>query len=646
MHRISTPELHRSSFHKAMVDQGQGKNQRLPHSTNHSPNRLIKEQSEMSGPKNQDHQNNTTRLSIPRKSISKRNSIFGNQLALSNGSFKLNKDSSGKQAELISSIKKTYQRILTYSIGRELTPNEEELANEMDISGDPITYQDKMYGFMKNCVDNLEEKKVKTIIAEFVEDYDKINRIENQFKANLASKNVNQHKSVHQLNNILKEQNQTAKQTNERFETSIRALKERTFYLIDDIEKKNCSIIQQQAENEKKEFAITTMMENQMANSILEDRLRVMGNLFFNQMSYQMKHYTEVIGMLDNRTKTCSNAWQDCKLVPSHVDKHNQEFTQFFKASRDMIDKYEKIIKKVDFNSIKNIVKDYKIKKANLEREIDKKRHTTYTGIDYKCQKDLQDTKMTSNYIKNPDYKEADELGSTSKRKIIDTFFGYGIDKEKNKGDPKVFVESEYALQRRMKRMSLVEKSSFNPNPNNSLSKTKREELFKNKSILGMEIQKENGHYIPKVPQNNLKLSTQLPKTNLLENRSLLKNVANSTANNNSATRNNYLKESKNQKTNSIGGQENVEDNQNFIAEKKQARNASSLSNYKESDEYGLVNDFGQEKNLETTGLIDNSSYREVAQAKLYKKMRASRKSQVENVGVSNRGSVKGLHSL
>lgn len=72
------------------------------------------------------------------------------------------------------------------------------------------------------------------------------------------------------------------------------------------------------------------------------------------------------------------------KTDPKFITKHNTEFSTYFRTIRDLIDQYDITMKKVDFNSIKFIIKDYKLEKVNLEREIHKRRHTAFSVMDYK----------------------------------------------------------------------------------------------------------------------------------------------------------------------------------------------------------------------------------------------------------------------
>ena len=61
---------------------------------------------------------------------------------------------------------------------------------------------------------------------------------------------------------------------------------------------------------------------------------------------------------------------------------------------KNIVSEYDQTIRRIDFDSIKNIVKDYKIKKVHLDRVIEKKRVTHYTVLNLNRDNDIQSSQI------------------------------------------------------------------------------------------------------------------------------------------------------------------------------------------------------------------------------------------------------------
>lgn len=119
-----------------------------------------------------------------------------------------------------------------------------------------------------------------------------------------------------------------------------------------------------------------------------------------------------------------TGCWVDVVLDPANARKHNDVFSAFFKTIRETIDHYDRTVKKVDFSMVKNIVVDYKLKQACLERELAKKRTTAFTVFDVNKKSSLIDTEESCLKMKNPSYKPPDSWTDSSKVKVINTLLG------------------------------------------------------------------------------------------------------------------------------------------------------------------------------------------------------------------------------
>jgi hypothetical protein len=70
------------------------------------------------------------------------------------------------------SIKLTYLKLLSCSIGRTLTSEEELLARDNEPEGDPLQFLDKIFIFAKDVIKSIEKGKIKALTSEMIEDYD------------------------------------------------------------------------------------------------------------------------------------------------------------------------------------------------------------------------------------------------------------------------------------------------------------------------------------------------------------------------------------------------------------------------------------------------------------------------------------------
>ena len=145
-----------------------------------------------------------------------------------------------------------------------------------------------------------------------------------------------------------------------------------------------------------------------------------MGNIFFKQMSTVLKKYSELVGYIDNRLTKVSNCWLDVKNDNTLIQKHNPEFSLFFKNLQEIVIDYDMLYKKVDFNCIQHIIKDYKYKTGILDMQIAKKRHTTISIIDYKKNKDIMLIKEDDSMkTKNSNFINIQEVGSIAREKLL-----------------------------------------------------------------------------------------------------------------------------------------------------------------------------------------------------------------------------------
>lgn len=156
----------------------------------------------------------------------------------------------------------------------------------MDHHSDPIIYLERIYLFMKKFVDSIEDKKIKAITDQMFQDYDNMYTTMGQYNHNIKDTNKAMKKSITKLNNIISNNEETITQVKNCDEKEKQGLKEKVFYLVDQLEERKRAIVYLNAENQKMEFELKSLVENQMGTSIVESRLKKMGKIFFDQMSH------------------------------------------------------------------------------------------------------------------------------------------------------------------------------------------------------------------------------------------------------------------------------------------------------------------------------------------------------------------------
>jgi hypothetical protein len=103
-------------------------------------------------------------------------------------------------------------------------------------------------------------------------------------------------KSVASLNEMINGQNQQLKLQKEGVASAFQGMKDKTAWLVDELQHRKVAYLNLKAEYDKGQFDIKNLTESQMGNVILEDRLKRMSEVFYNQMTWLLTNYAEVIG--------------------------------------------------------------------------------------------------------------------------------------------------------------------------------------------------------------------------------------------------------------------------------------------------------------------------------------------------------------
>ena len=347
-----------------------------------------------------------------------------------------------KLQEYANHAKITYLKMLTSAIGRDLNHTEIEKVTSKADSTEPSELLDDMLTFVVRILKNCSENESKEISNNMIEDYDKIY---SKMRHNFVKKtfdNDKLFKSIGNFNDIIEKLNyqNTTQITIAKHEQ--KTLQQVIKSLVDDLENRKKMIIQLKSDNDKKDFEINYFKENQLTSKLVETKLVQMGNFWFEQISFLMKQYTEVIGFLEQNICGLTNSWHEIKEEPGLVYKKNKLYSTFFVSMKDIIEKYEQNIKKVDFNHIKNIVRDYKASKANQEHEINKKRYTHFSVINYKRDDDIRNNHLHCNLLKEK-YEEFGSRNDFNRRKNEIIRLSKVVKEQDERGSSKVKFDEE-----------------------------------------------------------------------------------------------------------------------------------------------------------------------------------------------------------
>ena len=309
--------------------------------------------------------------------------------------------------DLIDHAKKVHFKVLTYSVGRDLTDQEvdeyiQSNLTKKDEDGNTVSMElnyskmkvgfnpdkmkkmcktvdfflDRLFSFFTKYIDQNEKKQRKIRTKNMVDDYKEVVIYDNYKITSLESVNdylKNQNFEQEQLLNRTQEQSLCQKNL---YQTQITSLREKVIELAKELETRQIAIVELKSELNKQEIQIENLRMKNMSTCIVEQKLTHMGNKFFNQVSFIFNKYSDVIAYIKSNVDKFRNLWMQItydKNPRNLIDKHNCEFANLFKTLKDAVDNYEFNKHKVNLKLYKNFISDFDLKNFKMDVEINKK---------------------------------------------------------------------------------------------------------------------------------------------------------------------------------------------------------------------------------------------------------------------------------
>lgn len=324
--------------------------------------------------------------------------------------------------EIETYIKNTHIKMLTYSIGRDLTDKQIDAYHASHPTNDSPNLSannqirirqcmgsskiklDRMFEFVTKFIDTADLTKQSEKRTAMLEDYNLIYIRSNAATTEMSHKNNGLKKTIDDTEDLMKTTRAVSFLKKNNYEGEIMDLGEKVQFLVSELQRTKRCAVQLNSDIEKKDVIIDNLRMKSMGTSIVETKLGHMGNRFFTQVGFLMSKYTEIVGHLDLTCDKLKNQWMKiCKDVKDPlVQKNNFEFINFFKSLRDIVEDYDFNKNKVNLDIYKNFIGDYDLKKRTLDAEIEKKRSQTFRVIDTAKAENLESIRNDKDSIFRP----------------------------------------------------------------------------------------------------------------------------------------------------------------------------------------------------------------------------------------------------